>query len=104
MLQILSYIPAIGCQIPSNLQVFLTEYLAVAKMTVPLKALPGFIPNPLGWLGDFLTVPVNLRFSICGYESVSFIYNFADQLLTWVLLAVGYIALCLLTSILPKSR
>jgi len=103
MLQLLSYIPIIDCEIPYNLETFLTEYLTISKIAFPFQLVTGFMPDFLYYIGKWLIEPFNERFSICGYESLSFIYNFLDQLLTWVLLILFYIALRILTCIFPES-
>lgn len=103
MLQMLSYAPAINCDFPYNLEVFLTEYLSVSKVSIPFNLLPTWIPNPLSFLSGFLTTPFNARFLLCGYESFSFIYNFADQLLTWLLVLLFYILLRILTYLIPEK-
>ena len=103
MLQMLSYLPMIDCDIPQNLVVFLTQYMTVGKVSLPFDMMPSWIPNPLAYLPTFLTDPFNGRFSLCGYATLSFIYNFADQLTTWCLLLAFYIALCILTKWIPES-
>eukprot|EP01022_Parablepharisma_sp_SALTPOND_P001165 TRINITY_DN105725_c2_g1_i1.p1 TRINITY_DN105725_c2_g1~~TRINITY_DN105725_c2_g1_i1.p1 ORF type:complete len:1460 (-),score=75.94 TRINITY_DN105725_c2_g1_i1:591-4970(-) len=104
MLQIVSYIPIINCQLPYNLEVFLTQYLTVSKVVFPFKALPKWIPNPLHYVTAFLTDSLSERFSLCGYESLSFIFNFADQLATWLLLLGFYFLLQLLTCMISEKR
>eukprot|EP01022_Parablepharisma_sp_SALTPOND_P034527 TRINITY_DN920_c0_g1_i1.p6 TRINITY_DN920_c0_g1~~TRINITY_DN920_c0_g1_i1.p6 ORF type:complete len:224 (+),score=6.17 TRINITY_DN920_c0_g1_i1:3523-4194(+) len=103
MLQLLSFGPIISCVVPHNLEMFLTEYLEVCKVTFPFRLLPSWLPSPTDYLSSFLTVPFNERFLICGYEALSFIYNFAEELATWVLLLGFYILLKLLTCIFSKS-
>ena len=104
MLQILSYLPIIDCDLPSNFEIFITEYLTVSQVVFPFQMLPQFVPNPLSFLTDFLTAALNDRYSLCGYESVSFIYNFGSQLLTWILLFLLYLVLLILVRIIPKSK
>eukprot|EP01022_Parablepharisma_sp_SALTPOND_P012507 TRINITY_DN1609_c0_g2_i1.p1 TRINITY_DN1609_c0_g2~~TRINITY_DN1609_c0_g2_i1.p1 ORF type:complete len:1244 (+),score=61.49 TRINITY_DN1609_c0_g2_i1:84-3815(+) len=104
MLQILSYIPIIDCELPYNLEVFLSEYLTVSKVAFPFQVFAGYIPNPLEYISGYLINPFNERFSICGYESLSFIYNFFDQLLTWVLLFFFYMLLRFLTWLIPETK
>jgi len=103
MLQIISYLPIIKCNIPYNLEVFLTQYLSVSKTTFPFKMLPKWVPNPLSIFMPFLVVPFSERFILCGYESLSFIYNFSEELTTWLLLLVFYIALTVLCWIFPED-
>ena len=104
MLQVLSYVPAISCEFPNNLEVFLTEYLTVGKVSIPFDILPSWIPNPLSYLSGFITTPFNERFELCGYQTFSFIYNFADQLITWLLVLLFYILLRILTYMIPESK
>jgi len=90
MLQVLFYIPILNCSIPSNLELFLTQYMSVCKVVIPFKIFPGyneFLGSLLNW---FKTEPVNEKFEQCGYESKSFIYNFANDLVTWTILGIIY--------------
>ncbi len=103
MLQILSYLPVIDCFVPSNLEIFLTKYLAISKTVFQFQIVPSSFPNPLSWMGFFLTSPLNIRLELMGYNSVNFLYNFADELFTWVLLGLTYVALWLLNSFLPAG-
>jgi len=104
MLQILSYIPVINCVMPYNLEVFLTEYLSVSKMNFPFYLFYGWIPNPFSFIPAFLTNPFNDKFLMAGYKSLSFIYNFLEQLITWVILGVFYCVLRILTYFIPEER
>jgi len=104
MLQILSFIPGINCYLPPNLETFLTEYLNIGNLVFPFQLLPDWIPNPLSWLSYYLMNPISTRFSLCGYESISFIYNFGAQLFTWVLLFIGYLILTAITKLFPEPK
>lgn len=104
MLQILSYLPIINCNLPYNLEVFLTQYLQVAQVTFPFQMIPNYIPNPLAFFAPFLTPPFNVRFSLCGYVTLSFLYNFASDLLTWLCLLGVYCILYIVTRLFPKPR
>ncbi len=104
MLQLLSYIPAIDCVFPYNLNAFLTQYMSVSSVSIPYSILPDWVPNLLSYLSDFVTEPFNSQFEGCGYESLSFIYNFADQLTTWLLVLMFYLLLRFLTWIVPVSK
>lgn len=104
MLQILFYIPVINGIIPTNLESFLTQYLSVIKITIPYKLLPDWFPNPLLWLGAFLTYPLNDKFKELGYNSLSFLYNFYEELTTWVWLAIFYLLLRFLTTRIPENQ
>ena len=104
MLQIISYLPIIDCDLPYNLQIFLTNYLTVSQVSFPWKMLPDYIPNPLYLFRFFLTAPLNMRFEMCGYSTLSFLYNFANELSTWMCLAFFYVLLRFLTYIFPSPR
>ena len=104
MLQIISYLPIIDCVIPYNFEIFLTEYLTVSKLVFPFAALTDYIPNPLSYLSQFITNPLNERYLLCGYESLSFLYNFGDQLFTWLLLALVYAILRILVWVFPRPK
>jgi len=103
MVQIISYIPILKLEIPYNLEIFLTEYLTVSKVAIPFKLLPKEIPNPLDFLAAFVTDSLGENFKICGYETFSFIYNFGQELTTWVCIFGFYVLLCLLDVVLPKN-
>ena len=104
MLQILSYIPLINFNLPYNLETFMTQYLSVSKITPPYSALPNWIPNVTSYFSSFFIGLSGYRFTLCGYETWSFLYNFSDELTTWMLLAVFYGILRLLTCVIPESR
>jgi len=103
MLQILAYLPIIDCYIPINLELFLTEYLSIKKVVFPFYLFPDFILNPMRYIKAFLTKPLSERFIIVGYDSISFIFNFIEELTTWILLAIFYAILCLLCYLIPES-
>ncbi len=104
MLQMLSYVPAINCDFPYNLETFLTKYLTVSKISIPYDIFPDWVPNPMSYLSSFVTLPFSARFEVCGYETFSFIYNFSDQLTTWLLIFAFYVLLRILTHIIPESK
>jgi len=93
MIQIIFYVPLINCVLPANFEYFLTNYLSACRIVIPFNLLPSWIPRPQDFLTQFLTVPFNERFLDMGYASLSFIYNFADELMTWILLLFFYILL-----------
>lgn len=95
MIQVLSYLPLLDCEIPDNFRLILTEYLAIRKLAVPLDKFPAFF-NPMSRLTSFITNPFNDKFAELDYESVSFVLNFADELITWLLLGGVYLLLQLL--------
>jgi len=104
MIQLASYIPILKCKIPYNLQVFFTQYMSVSKVVFPLKLLPDFILNPLNILKAFITESIGENFEICGYETFSFLWNFGEELITWILLGMFYILLKILDIILPSGK
>jgi len=104
MVQILSYVPLITCDLPHNLEIFLTEYLSASKISLPFHLLPDWVPQPLDYLKEFITEPLNARYLIAGYQSISFVYNFAEQLCTWVLLLLFYSLLKLACCIIESSK
>lgn len=104
MVQLISYLPALSCEVPSNLKAFLTDYLNVKKLVIPLDMLPEFKFNPLSYASEFLLDPLNNQFSLAGYESLSFVFNFLEELTTWVLLFFLYLLLTFLCSFTSKSK
>jgi len=104
MVQLLSYVPVIMCDIPYNLEIFLTEYLSVSKVSFPFQLLPDWIPKPLYIMQEFITGPLNARFFIAGYETISFVYNFGDQLFTWIMIGLFYLLLKFLCCCIPRSK
>ena len=93
MLQILSYLPLLDCEIPNNFRVVLSNSLMGTRLVIPFDLLfyPSF--NPLRYFIDFDTDPLNEKFIDGGYESISFMANFAEELLTWLLLGLAYLVL-----------
>jgi len=104
MVQLLSYIPLINGQLPPNMELFIGRYLSVGAIKIPFRSFPSFIPNPLSLLTAFVTNAFNDRFQLFGFESVSFIWNFAEQLATWLIMLVTYLVLRLLCKYLPQNR
>lgn len=101
MVQILSYIPLLNGCVPANYKIVLTDYLAVKSIVLPFDVLPDFF-DPLSHLSRFLTDPLNEKFSELDYESISFIFNFGDEMLTWIVLGLLYLLLILVGRIIPK--
>lgn len=104
MIQFLSYLPVIDCYIPYCLEQFLTEHMTIKEVTIPFEMLPDSFWTPLDSLAAFVTEPFNNRFLVNGYESISFLYNFAEELTTWLLLVLLYLLLEILTRIVPSSK
>jgi len=102
MLQILSYLPLLNYDLPNDFRMVLTEYLSDDFFVLPFNLIPEFPYNPLNYLSVFITEPLNERFEDLDYESISFIFNFSDELLTWLSLLLIYIVLKVLESIAPK--
>ena len=104
MLQILSYLPAIDCDIPSNLRTVLTEYLGTTKSSLPFEYLPSWVPNPINLLELFHTPPINENFFDVGHISSSFIYNFSSQIWTLFSMILLYLLFILASRIAPKIK
>lgn len=102
MLQILSYIPLLSGDIPANLDLFLVDYVGMSKGSFPFDSLPWWVPNPLAYLERFHSPPLNAKFAEAKYGSLSFVYNFSNQLGTWFLMFVYYILLNIGSRLLPK--
>ena len=104
MVQFISYLPGLNCALPLNFEIFISDYLTIKKVSIPYELIPEFPYNPLNYASYFLTNPFSERFSLLGYNSISFIFNFLDELLTWILLLLLYLLLRILCSIIPKTR
>jgi len=102
MVQIVSYISLLNCNIPNIFKLLLTEYLTVRKVAIPFNSIPDFPFNPLSQFTRFLTEPLNEKFEKLEYESISFIFNFSEELLTWILLGLTYLVLKVLYKRAPK--
>jgi len=102
MVQIISYIPLLDCNIPNIFRLLLTEYLTVRKIAIPFNLVPDFPYNPLSELTRFLTEPLNEKFEELEYVSISFILNFSEELLTWIVLGLTYLLLKVLYKRAPK--
>eukprot|EP00826_Nyctotherus_ovalis_P054649 TRINITY_DN7174_c0_g1_i2.p1 TRINITY_DN7174_c0_g1~~TRINITY_DN7174_c0_g1_i2.p1 ORF type:complete len:260 (+),score=46.79 TRINITY_DN7174_c0_g1_i2:385-1164(+) len=102
MIQILSYLPLLDCEIPENYRVILTKYISIKDVAIPLDFLPDIPFSPAHYFTKFVTDPLNEKFSELDYESVSFIFNFADELNTWFLLGLAYVLLRLLVYFAPN--
>lgn len=103
-IQFLSYLPLIDCFIPGNLEMVLSDYLTVGDIKIPFDMLPEWVPSPKKLLVVFELMPFNERIVTAGYESLSFIYNFAEDLVTWTLLGLFYILLNMLTRLFPGVK
>ena len=104
MLQVAALLPLISSELPSSLQFFVSQYANVSKAAMPFSMLPSIVPKPTTHLEMFRTDPVNEQYKDSGYETKSFVYNFAEQLTTWVLLATVYGVVQLLVNMLPEGR
>eukprot|EP00826_Nyctotherus_ovalis_P040552 TRINITY_DN4008_c0_g1_i11.p1 TRINITY_DN4008_c0_g1~~TRINITY_DN4008_c0_g1_i11.p1 ORF type:complete len:471 (-),score=91.94 TRINITY_DN4008_c0_g1_i11:468-1880(-) len=96
MVQFISYLPALDCELPRNFEIFLTDYMNIRKMAIPVEMLPDFVRAPLDFIEDCVAGPINEKFSLAGYKSMSFISNFLDELLTWFLIGLLYLVLTIL--------
>ena len=97
MVQFLSFIPLMNWNIPGVFSTFINSYLTVTGITIPFAMIPVNYLNPLYLLSNFITPPFNSKFFDCGFNSVSLIYNFANQLFTWITLLLIYFLLIFLT-------
>ena len=104
LVQLLSYIPLLKCEIPENMRQFFSNYLTIGQISIPWNVMPGFVPRIKSYIFNFMTKPFNNDWKLAGFESISFIYNFSDQLTTWIFLFSFYLVLRILTSIVPKSK
>jgi hypothetical protein len=104
MVQMLMLVPMINVLIPPNFMTLLTQYLTMCQITIPFNLLPDWVPNPLSYFNFFFTLPVSATFDACGLSSLSFLYNFAGQLIVWFITAGIYVLLCFLDWLLPKDR
>lgn len=102
MIQIISYLPLLDCDIPDNYALVLTEYISIKEVKIPFNMIPKFFYNPLDHFAEFLTSPLNDKFKDLDYESISFMFNFSEDLLTWLMLGLIYILLSLFAWALPK--
>lgn len=104
MLQVISFLPVINCNLPENLRTFLTQYMRISKASPPFDSLPNWIPNPLFIVKKFKTPPVSSEFAEAGYKSLSIIYNFSNQLVSFLSLVLIYIVLTIASKIFPKFK
>lgn len=102
MLQVLSYLPVLDCVLPDNYRMIVTNYLSEELVTIPFDLIPEFPYNPLNYLAVFLTEPFNENFKEMDFESVSFVFNFSDELLTWLSLGLVYFALHVFALLAPQ--
>lgn len=102
--QILSYLPLIDCLIPTNLEMVLNDYLTIGDLTIPFDILPSWVPNPKDLLVLFETLPFNERFGLAGFDSLSFVYNFAEDLFTWIILIFFYLLLKATAKLFPSFK
>lgn len=104
MVQVLSYLPILNLDIPANLEIFLTEYLSIGELVMPFDIFPDFPLNPAKFAELFISESFSEKFSIAGYKSFNFLYAFYEELFTWILMGVGYIALRFLCCIFRGSK
>jgi len=103
MVQLISYIPIIKLVVPINMQLFLSNYLGVSKASIPFNLLPNGFPNPINSLKIFSNSSLGNGLGTGSYETFSFIYNFGQELITWLTLFGFYLVLCFLDYILPPN-
>eukprot|EP00826_Nyctotherus_ovalis_P053387 TRINITY_DN6930_c0_g2_i1.p1 TRINITY_DN6930_c0_g2~~TRINITY_DN6930_c0_g2_i1.p1 ORF type:complete len:134 (+),score=13.30 TRINITY_DN6930_c0_g2_i1:75-476(+) len=104
MIQVLSYLPLLNLSIPSNLEIFLDEYLSFKGLTFPFDIFPKLSFGPEKFAELFSTEAFGELFGLHGFESFNFLYVFCDELFTWLLMGLGYVALNVLYRIIKKSR
>lgn len=104
MLQIINYLPVIPCILPENFIIFLTEYLTMGELAIPFDLLPDWFPSPEKLFEYLDVLAIDIDIELYGFESVSFLYNFVEELTTWLLIALFYIAINLLLKIKPQSE
>ncbi len=97
MLQLISYLPLIDLELPSNMYLFLTKYMSANSLSIPFDMLPDWIPDPTKYFDYFSGVVLDSRYVSCGYESFSFMYNMSGNLSTWLLLLLFYLLLRVLS-------
>ena len=100
MAQIIYYTPVISTQIPANLKMFIANYMTISQIKIPISL--DFIPTT--WLETMKASLVDANFQDFGLTSFSFLYNFYQQLFTWVILLCFYISLSILNKLRPKNR
>ena len=76
LVQLVTYLPLLNCEIPENLRIFLSNYLAMGKVTIPWNLMPDFVPQIKTYIIGFLMKPFNENWRLAGFESISFLYNF----------------------------
>lgn len=101
MLQIVYYIPLLMITIPENFLEFMRTYLAIAQIKIPIGILPQLVPDSLAKQLNAITPSIS--FKAFGFESVSFLIIFYQQLFAWLLLLLGYIILSILDWLLPQN-
>ena len=89
---------------PPLVVAFINNYLSVIDISFPFYLIPIDFINPIYWLSDFITPPFNTKFLESGFQSVSIIYNFANQIWTWLTLILIYFILKFLVWVLPGER
>ena len=83
---------------------FLRDYLSIKDFALPFELIPGFGNFISTYTDIFTTEPLNEKFFDEGYETMSLILNFADDLLSWVLIGFTYIILKLVNDYLPLCK
>ena len=104
MCQFLYFIPLLNGNIPPLIVTFINNYLSVIDISFPFELIPIDFINPIYLLSDFITPPFNTKFLDAGYQSVSIIFNLANQIWTWLTLLFSYFILRFLVRALPGKR
>ncbi len=100
MLQILMYTPVMNAYVPEGLLQFMTNYLSVSQMQLPFSV--DILPD--SWTGSLKSQLLNVNLQDFGLSSASFLYNFCDQFVTWILLFLLYCVLVILDRLRPENR
>lgn len=104
MVQVLSYLPIIDVFIPSNLEIFIMEYLSMKKLAVPMELLYRLPLDPSALADFFHTDALGEKFALNDYEAFNFLYAFFDELFTWTLMGLLYVGLRVLCRLLPNGK
>ncbi len=102
MAQLIYYTPVFSTQIPANLNMFIANYLTVAQIQIPSSL--NFVSLPTEWLDQLQSSLIDGNLKDFGLSSLSFLYNFYQQLFTWLALLCCYLCLVALDRLRPKGR
>ena len=66
MIQLISYVPGLDCDIPENLAMVLNKYITIKNAVIPFDIIPDFPYNPLELINIFKTESYNDKFEEIG--------------------------------------